>query len=135
MSVRIADITQDFSFAYMKEAFVAALLVIVRNGDGDGEGKRQRQRQRQTQTQRVWTEDDEDDSDDDRLEGNVLWMELKKQIESLRKEMDGEDDDDEVEAMLKKNAGAMWPGLSQLQSILGEMRTLPIDANVMPMYQ
>lgn len=29
MSARIADITDEFSFAYMKEAFVAALLVIV----------------------------------------------------------------------------------------------------------
>lgn len=33
MSTRVADITGDFSFAYMKEAFVAALLVIVANGD------------------------------------------------------------------------------------------------------
>jgi hypothetical protein len=33
MSVRVADITGDFSFAYMKEAFVAALLVIVAKSD------------------------------------------------------------------------------------------------------
>ncbi|KAH7041233.1 P-loop containing nucleoside triphosphate hydrolase protein [Microdochium trichocladiopsis] len=47
----IAEITDDFSFAYMQEAFVAALLALARkradnppsppsdgNGDGDGEG-------------------------------------------------------------------------------------------------
>jgi transitional endoplasmic reticulum ATPase len=33
MSARVADITADFSFAYMKEAFVAALLVIVAKSD------------------------------------------------------------------------------------------------------
>lgn len=33
LSVRVADITGDFSFAYMKEAFVAALLVIVAKKD------------------------------------------------------------------------------------------------------
>ena len=33
LSIRVADITEDFSFAYMKEAFVAALLVIVAKND------------------------------------------------------------------------------------------------------
>lgn len=66
MSAKVADITDDFSFAYMKEAFVAALLVIVAKRDvregGGGDG----------------------------LSGNVLWEELKKQISALRKEMDDE---------------------------------------------
>jgi len=71
MCEKVADITDGFSFAYMKEAFVAALLSIVRNGDG---GKKR-------------------GGEGDSLKVNILWMELKKQIESLRKEMEGEDDD------------------------------------------
>jgi transitional endoplasmic reticulum ATPase len=31
----MADITDDFSFAYLKEAFVATLLELARNHDGD----------------------------------------------------------------------------------------------------
>lgn len=62
----------------MKEAFVAALLVIV----AQTEEKKPKFRQRE-----------------DELSGNVLWKELKKQIDSLRKEMDGEDDDDQAIGM------------------------------------
>jgi len=107
MSGRIADITDQFSFAYMKEAFVAALLVIVRKGD-------------QKPKYRSWEDD---------LSGNILWKELKKQIESLRKEMDEEEDS------MKGSRSGMWPGLNDLTSILGELRTPPMDINVMPMYQ
>jgi transitional endoplasmic reticulum ATPase len=64
---RVADITGGFSFAYMKEAFVAALLVIVAKTEGE--------------TQGLTKERDE-------LKDNVLWLELKKQVESLRKEME-----------------------------------------------
>lgn len=124
MSERIADITSDFSFAYMKEAFVAALLVIVARSD---EKSRLRRR--------------EDD-----LSGNVLWKELKKQIESLRKEMDGEDDEDAASSrsMTTGMVGGMsmtgmWPALG---SILDERRpnSNPMDVpmlnrnNGMPRY-
>jgi ATP-dependent 26S proteasome regulatory subunit len=107
MSGRIADITDQFSFAYMKEAFVAALLVIVRKGD-------------QKPKYRSWEDD---------FSGNILWKELKKQIESLRKEMDDEEDS------MKGSRTGMWPGLNDLTSILGELKAPPIDINVMPMYQ
>lgn len=65
----IADITEDFSFAYLKEAFVATLLVIAGNrsedsirGGGDDEGG------------------DLDDYE--------LWREMKKQVKALRDDMD-----------------------------------------------
>ncbi|KAG9229403.1 P-loop containing nucleoside triphosphate hydrolase protein [Amylocarpus encephaloides] len=68
LSARVADITKDFSFAYIKEAFVAALLVIVARQDESA----------------VWK------AREDGLGGNVLWKELKKQIHALRSELDGE---------------------------------------------
>ncbi|KAL2067407.1 hypothetical protein VTL71DRAFT_1832 [Oculimacula yallundae] len=88
LSVRVAEITADFSFAYMKEAFVAALLVIVART----EEKKAKFRHRE-----------------DELSGNILWKELKKQIDSLRKEMDGEDDDDQAIGM-----SGMWPALNSI---------------------
>lgn len=86
MSARVADVTADFSFAYMKEAFVAALLVIVARTD-------------ETQTFRYR---------EDNLTENILWKELKKQIDSLRKEMEGEDDDQSL------GMSGMWPALSSV---------------------
>jgi transitional endoplasmic reticulum ATPase len=122
MSARVADITGDFSFAYMKEAFVAALLVIVARADDKNTGFRSR----------------EDD-----LSDNILWKELKKQIQSLRKEMDDESDDAEDTSLSVKSG--MWPALSGIfdeRETRGrpetrgfEMRTRPIDINnVMPRY-
>lgn len=73
LSGKIADLTENFSFAYMKEAFVAALLVIVRQSDESLARARR----------------------DDSLSGNALYKEIKKQIENLRKEMDGSDDEDQ----------------------------------------
>lgn len=108
MSGRVADITGDFSFAYMKEAFVAALLVIVARTD---EKSKLRHRE-------------------DGLSGNILWKELKKQVESLRKEMDSEGED----AASTMSMSGMWPALS---SVLDERRTKPMDINrnnAMPRY-
>ena len=99
MSARVADITSDFSFAYMKEAFVAALLVIVARMD-DKRGFRHR----------------EDD-----LSDNILWKELKKQVEALRKEMDGESDSEVQES---PSMSGMWPALS---SVLDEHRARPMN--------
>jgi transitional endoplasmic reticulum ATPase len=99
MSARVADITGDFSFAYMKEAFVAALLVIVARTD---EKRRFRHR--------------EDD-----LTDNILWKELKKQVEALRKEMDNES-----ENIASPSMSGLWPALN---SILDEGRARPLDIN------
>ncbi len=66
----IADITDDFSFAYMKEAFVAALLAIVAA--------------RQTETLlRIRS-----GSDRENAEKTLLWKEIQKQVKILRDEMD-----------------------------------------------
>jgi len=63
----IAEITDDFSFAYLKEAFVATLLDLARNA--------------------------EDDSDDDALGGGdpfekyEFWRSFKEQVKILRDDM------------------------------------------------
>ncbi|RYP53498.1 hypothetical protein DL768_001535 [Monosporascus sp. mg162] len=80
----IAEITDRFSFAYMQEAFVAALLAIARRSES--------------------TTSDEDEGlisdmgdgwlsvhpldDDSDLKKYILWVEIKKQIEILRDGMD-----------------------------------------------
>lgn len=68
----IADIMGDFSFAYMKEAFVAALLAIARREDDD--------------------ECEEDDDEPDygnfrNIKKLVLWNEIEMQIQILREDM------------------------------------------------
>lgn len=79
----IAGITEKFSFAYIQEAFVAALLTIAQKGkknirSTDGE---------------LTTQEFEDDwvgvvGGGDDLEDLVLWVEIKKQIKILREGME-----------------------------------------------
>ena len=74
----IARITEDFSFAYMKEAFVAALLVLVR-GRKEMSGCA---RVNESRVAKMCLGDDEE------WEKLPLWIEIKKQIHLLRKELD-----------------------------------------------
>lgn len=69
LSPAIAAITQDFSFAYLKEAFVSTLIVIAGNRSEDRFGGG-------------------DDDDNDPLDNCELWREIKKQIKLLRDDMD-----------------------------------------------
>ena len=71
----IADITADFSFAYLQEAFVATLLAIARRRS---EGFNLRNAHFET--------GDEDDDDED-LDEYELWREMKKQVKLLRDDM------------------------------------------------
>ncbi|UZJ53612.1 hypothetical protein CBS101457_002932 [Exobasidium rhododendri] len=75
----IAGITEKFSFAYMQEAFVAALLAIAReqrkeSDDVDRVG---------SDWVRLQTEDDDDDGDDE-LDKYILWTHIKEQVATLR---------------------------------------------------
>lgn len=99
----VAEITDRFSFAYMQEAFVAALLAIARrSGDGDGDGGEDKRRSGEGEGE---GDDDDDDGwldvgggggggggggDHSDLDGLVLWVEIKKQIETLREGMEAE---------------------------------------------
>lgn len=85
----IAKITDDFSFAYMQEAFVAALLAIARNNsDEDGDGEDTSEDEYGVATVDLADEwvgvVDPTSCDDVDLEHLKLWVEIKKQIEILR---------------------------------------------------
>ncbi|GJD04241.1 ATPase [Colletotrichum higginsianum IMI 349063] len=87
----VAGITDKFSFAYIQEAFVAALLAIARQSDGSSGGKK-RESARPALTEQL---DDDwlgvvDASGDEDLKKLVLWVEIKKQIEILREGMEQE---------------------------------------------
>jgi transitional endoplasmic reticulum ATPase len=91
----IADITDDFSFAYMKEAFVATLLVIVAN-------KEEPAMQAPFPHQRLFFGPNvvfgdrvviggggNDDPDGRKqAEKTLLWKEIQKQVKILRDEME-----------------------------------------------
>ncbi|KAL2158705.1 hypothetical protein VTH06DRAFT_4187 [Thermothelomyces fergusii] len=106
----IARITDGFSFAYMQEAFVAALVTIARGSAGDGEsssspsdaawepvavvagGEVKRENGEKEGKEKVgggWVVLDtpDDDSDDD-LDHLILWVEIKKQVAILRESME-----------------------------------------------
>ncbi len=70
MSSAIASIIEGFSFAYLQEAFVIALLSIV-----------------QTQRANLIKPDASEISTSDDLASNSVWQAISKQVQTLRKEM------------------------------------------------
>ena len=75
LSSKIAEITEDFSFAYIKEAFVTSLLTIVGTKKGTNKADDE------LEPAASGTDELEDD--------NLLWRIMKKQVETLRVEMEG----------------------------------------------
>ncbi|MCJ1287064.1 hypothetical protein MMC26_006412 [Xylographa opegraphella] len=69
----MARIMEDFSFAYMKEAFVSTLLVMANNRTDKG--------------LMLQSTDGNDDGSDDDLDDYELWREMKKQVALLREDM------------------------------------------------
>ncbi|KAK3986401.1 putative ATPase [Cladorrhinum sp. PSN332] len=82
----IANITDGFSFAYIQEAFVAALLVIAR--DSEVPNAFEGPIKDANEFESGWVEVDVDDDDDDDIEDLPLWVQIKKQIEILREGME-----------------------------------------------
>ena len=70
----IAEIMENFTFAYMKEAFVAALLQLA------------------AEQKSAYLENPEGGNKDD-LEGIPLWIGIRKQVNSLKKELDAGSDE------------------------------------------
>lgn len=70
LSSALANITEGFSFAYLQEAFVTALLSILRT---------QREHPVIPVASEVSTSDD--------LGSNEVWQAISKQVQTLRKEM------------------------------------------------
>ena len=82
----IANITKGFSFAYIQEAFVAALLAIA-NGDAEDVTGSEVVGIRSFDV--FLTSTIADDTD---LEKYVLWRELKKVVKTLREELQSKKD-------------------------------------------
>lgn len=81
----MADITNDFSFAYMQEAFIAALLAIARQT-----------KESQPKDNDGLTEELGDDwvgvlsISGGGLDKCLLWVEIQKQVKILREGMDND---------------------------------------------
>jgi transitional endoplasmic reticulum ATPase len=104
----IAKITDGFSFAYIQEAFVAALLSIAYSKHDEEEEEEndgnvhddewemlestvgQKMAELEISNGMMHQEDKSGTTkpDDHRLDDNVLWLEIRKQISLLRKELD-----------------------------------------------
>lgn len=94
LSIAIAGITDGFSFAYMKEAFVSALLIIVvdrkdskRNDSGQDGGMDCPHRLI------PWFEPESGilGGGNDDVDDLILWRTIKRQISILREELDVEE--------------------------------------------
>ncbi|EON62450.1 hypothetical protein W97_01672 [Coniosporium apollinis CBS 100218] len=88
LCIAIARITDKFSFAYMQEAFVAALLAIA----GGGDEPQQESTSKDDSTKTLWAASRErmflGAAEEDELNKLVLWRAIKKQIRILREELD-----------------------------------------------
>jgi len=80
LSERIAVITENFSFAFMQEAFVASLLAIAAGETALGIEAGMRDLMDGFVNVNVSTAGDD-------VEDSVLWKQMKKQVEILRREL------------------------------------------------
>lgn len=74
----------------MQEAFVAALLALARRSHDDDEGRGEESLTRDVGDGWLDVSGGGDDDGDGDLDGLVLWVEIKKQIETLREGMGSE---------------------------------------------
>ena len=98
LCVAIADITDGFSFAYIQEAFVAALVVIAGRRE-DGTEAKIRGEDAPLDRWEFVEEEDTRPADADRHSGGddegpdldtyLLWRVIKEQVAMLRKELNG----------------------------------------------
>ena len=85
LSHAIASITDGFSFAYLKETFIAALLVLVAAQRAERAGVKAA---KESSSQPNATPALDADVDKD-LDNNQLWRVISKQVQTLRAEMEG----------------------------------------------
>ncbi|KAK5452141.1 hypothetical protein LTS15_007205 [Exophiala xenobiotica] len=86
-----AKITEGFSFAYIQEAFVTALLSIAREKQGAAETE---EGDDMDELQGAWDLIEVANTDNEKdLDDYILWRKLKYQIELLRKELGNKEGD------------------------------------------
>ncbi|KAI1117027.1 ATPase [Nemania sp. NC0429] len=86
----IAEITDKFSFAYMQEAFVAALLALARRQQQGDQGLTEASLTRDVGDGWLDVSGGGDGDGDDDLDDLILWVEIKRQINTLREGMGSE---------------------------------------------
>ncbi|KAL7951822.1 P-loop containing nucleoside triphosphate hydrolase protein [Trichoderma barbatum] len=88
----IAEITNDFSFAYMQEAFVASLLALARNekpGEDDDDAEDSAMVMTVDLAEDDWVKVlDRPVEESPELDELALWVEIKKQVSILREGME-----------------------------------------------
>ena len=104
LSPAIAAITQDFSFAFLKEAFVSTLLIIAGN--------------RSEKANRGGGDD---------LDKYELWKEIQIQIKQLRKDMENKSGDSLDYFATSSNVPGRFPSPVQAPSTHYGDRALPTD--------
>lgn len=114
LSPAIADITQDFTFAYMKEAFVASLLALARREeDGDDGDECGQTISRLEDVEAILR--NKAIKDDNDIANLPLWIEIQKEVKLLREDMDTENGK-------VKTANHAFPRSSTPQTPLKEAR-------------
>ncbi|KAL8804868.1 MAG: hypothetical protein Q9200_005644 [Gallowayella weberi] len=96
LSAAVAEITDGFSFAYLKESFITSLLVTVaavRSGDSE----------------REVNGTGSENADPEGLEHNALWRTISKQVETLRTEMEDSRKSAEEAALNASGGGITQP--------------------------
>ena len=95
----IAALMDGFSFAYMKEAFVATLLVIAANHSSS----------LPSSNNNPCTCNGGDDGEDDQLNKFELWREMVKQVKLLRDDMDNSAKEISATATVANDIGLLGP--------------------------
>jgi hypothetical protein len=90
MCVAVAEITDKFSFAYIQEAFVAALLAIAHRSRDKARGEDAVGRD----VDDGWIDVFDKVSIRKDLDKVLLWVEMKKQVAILREGIDNGDESD-----------------------------------------
>lgn len=136
LCLAIANITHGFSFAYMQEAFVAALLVIASHQDkpaGNGWNKRKGIRMWEDSSDQIadHTPPKDGNDDEDDLDKFILWREIKKQIKILRQSLDDKEnaDDKKEKADKKTKTNTFKLGKTNSRRIYRYPLTIPVPAS------
>ena len=105
LSPAIASITDGFSFAYLKEAFIAALLVLVAAQRAEKAGIKPNEEPESNEKENDCTAAlPSMDFDSKELEENQLWRHIRKQVKTLKMQM--EESRKSAEEAEKNNAEA-----------------------------
>ena len=116
LSSAIASITDGFSFAYLKEAFIASLLVLVaaQRAEKAGTAIKEQKPESSAETNNIAV-----DLEDEELKDNQLWKIIRKQVKTLKKQM--EESRKSAEEAEKNNAKA---STAETETAVGEKSSL-----------